>query len=42
MKKDKSLTGLSRVLDEKYTLTRENETGLVNFLHMCTAYNTAS
>lgn len=25
------------VLEEKYTLTRENETGFVNFLYMCAA-----
>lgn len=32
----------SHVLEEKYTVTRENETGSVNFLHMCAACNTAS
>lgn len=32
----------SHVLEEKYTLTRENETGFVNFLHMCTACNVMS
>lgn len=31
----------SCVLQKKYTVTRENETGFVNFLHVCTENNTA-